>query len=132
MTLDELRGRCLELVVIDDLGPCWLYKASGFIAKKKGPYRRAYEIAKGPIPSGLCVCHACDMPLCCNPDHLWLGTYAENMADRSRKGRYNLRRQNRILPIELYFESGGDVIYWSERKLAAIARYFADDPSDPE
>lgn len=47
----------------------------------------AYALKVGPIPAGLCVCHSCDVPLCINVDHLWLGTNRDNIADRHAKGR---------------------------------------------
>lgn len=50
-------------------------------------HRKAWEVTNGPIPNELDCCHHCDNPPCCNPSHLFVGTHADNMADRVRKGR---------------------------------------------
>lgn len=75
---------------------CWLWDAAtargGYGAFKVdgrlcGAHRVAWEIYVGPINCGLSVLHRCDQPLCVNPSHLFLGTSADNVADRESKGR---------------------------------------------
>ena len=56
-------------------------------SKSVQTHRLAWELANGPIPDGMFICHTCDNPPCCNPDHLWPGTNAENTADKVTKGR---------------------------------------------
>jgi hypothetical protein len=76
---------------------CWLYKGPLddrgrgllWIGRRRPvtAHRAAYFVYKGEIPAGLCVCHACDVPSCVNPDHLWLGTQQDNLADMRNKNR---------------------------------------------
>ena len=55
--------------------------------KARRAHRVAWELERGEIPEGLCVLHKCDVPACVNVDHLFLGTQADNVADRHAKNR---------------------------------------------
>lgn len=72
-------------------GKCLDSYGYGIVTRNKKTmkaHRVAYELFKGPIPDGMCVCHTCDNRRCCNPSHLWLGTNADNIRDKVDKGRH--------------------------------------------
>lgn len=87
---------------VDKTGSCWLWTgtkiANGYgvlysgVARGKTDHtvyahRVSYEIHHGTIPPGMVVRHGCDVPLCVRPDHLSLGSYADNMRDMVTRGR---------------------------------------------
>ena len=106
--LDELsvvqrqEARFWASVAVGGEDECWLHdRANGSKhvqhydstrAKREFAHRLAYRYGVGPIPVGLCVCHSCDTPACCNPAHLWLGTVGDNVRDMWRKGRGKLQQ----------------------------------------
>ena len=85
-------------------------------------HRAAYELYRGPIPNGMCVCHKCDNPLCVNPVHLFIGSHSENLADMRRKGRY----RNGYAPKtkhKLTMEQVKEIRFSSDRSKELAAKY---------
>lgn len=57
----------------------------------EGAHRQAYRSWRGHIPPKMLVCHHCDNPPCCNPNHLFVGTNRDNILDALHKGRLGNR-----------------------------------------
>lgn len=77
--------------------PCWPWKGRVHQTEAYGHFdalnttliahRVAFELCVRPLVPGELVCHRCDNPPCCNPDHLFVGTHLDNNRDRHAKGR---------------------------------------------
>lgn len=113
---------------------CWLWTAAtirgygqiaDYVNGKKRPvyaHRVSWELSCGEIPDGLSVLHRCDVPLCVNPAHLFLGTQADNLADARTKGRLVDGAHKRKLSDAAYAEILTQPFAVGSR--AALARKF--------
>lgn len=85
-----------KFYILPDL--CWKWIAGHY---KNGygnfrgskAHRVSWELAHGRIPEGLYVLHKCDVRDCVNPNHLFLGTYKDNMVDMVSKGRHHYKKK---------------------------------------
>jgi hypothetical protein len=115
-----------------DLGPCWPWTGAnngvgygnvrvGYL--KELSHRLSWLISHGD-PRNLWVLHRCDNPRCCNPDHLFLGTHEENVADCIAKGRWPDRRGGRTGRAKLTEPDVMEILRLSEsvpqRELASL------------
>lgn len=95
-------------------------------------HRVAFMIKNGDIAPWMAVCHRCDNPPCCNPDHLFVGSSMENTADMFKKGRAKaggsvagsaLLSQESVLEIRRLYREG-----WSCPKIGkktGVSRFVA-------
>jgi len=88
-------------IAIGKPSECWPYKppsrtqggyGAGFYGDvRTTAHRIAYILSNGRFPAIFMVLHRCDNPICCNPQHLFLGTAKDNSEDMVRKGRWSRR-----------------------------------------
>lgn len=121
MVVDEsARARFFASIERIPFSGCWIWTRS-VISKGYGcirladrthyAHRISWEIHHGQVPRGSHVLHRCDVPSCCNPEHLFLGTNGDNIADSIAKGRRKRpgEKQNR------HILSGDEVLALRER-----------------
>ena len=82
---------------VDKTESCWVWTGSvrhfghghlNVSRRRILAHRFSWELAHGPVPAGLNVCHRCDNPRCVHPEHLFLGTQGDNVRDMVAKGRH--------------------------------------------
>jgi hypothetical protein len=128
------KERFMSNVIVLDIQECWDWSGSmrggyGLFHFNGNPFiasRVAWELAYGEIPKNICVLHKCDRPICCNPNHLFLGTPADNMHDMARKGRASRLPGEKNGEAILTGEQVKEIrLLWKRgRSIASLARQF--------
>jgi hypothetical protein len=109
-TKESVISKMANNAVVTSSG-CWLWTAAtthgyasmGYQGKIKKVCILIYElfILDHPIPNGYCVLHTCDNRSCINPDHLYLGTKADNNRDRMERNPDSFKGRQKISPEQL-------------------------------
>ena len=105
-----------------DLAPTKPYAYVKIDGKHQAVHRYVWEHYNGAIPEGLCACHKCDNRRCHNPEHIFLGTYQDNMDDMVKKGRHVVAMKPTIdyKAVQKYAQS-------AEYSQKEIAKHFGID-----
>lgn len=133
--LNQLKEYFWNNVVIKSKNECWIwrkcrtdygYGKCGIGGANLLAHRIAWKLTYGD-PGKLFVCHKCDNPPCCNPNHLFLGTPKDNTNDCMKKGRFtlNIRRGENKRGVKLTNEAVKDV--WENyQKYKMPVRFFRE------
>lgn len=84
-----------DRVIPEPNSGCWLWIAAvashgyGTFEKNKTAHRYSCELTYGAIPKGMLALHKCDIKICVNPKHIYIGSKKENSADAYSRGRMN-------------------------------------------
>ncbi len=134
--MNTLLDRFSRKYVPEPNSGCWLWTAAvndkGYGTIGAGPacrvhaaHRVSWELTHGPIPKGMNVLHKCDVRCCVNPNHLFLGTQADNVSDMARKGRHGLSaKSGRMPPWTRLTEVDRQEIINANGRHGAIAKRF--------
>lgn len=126
MTEKNIRNFWKHVKKQDGDNSCWLW---GSEKDKKGygkfrimnyfgkrvwfrAHRLSWELENGPIPAGLCILHKCDVPACLRPDHLFIGSKADNNRDMTEKGRRVVIRGEQLGTSKLTEEQVRAICGW--------------------
>ena len=105
--------------LVDKTENCWIWLGGRYgdgygrvwkDGRRQAAHRVAYELSISIIPDGIQACHHCDNKLCVRPDHLFLGTQADNMQDWTKKG------LNKALANGTLTQRGND--HWTRKPAA--------------